>query len=331
LVAALLLAASAHAATASAHGTAVPNATNYLASISHAPAGVEAKVIDGDLRMWMRVSPRETVEVLDYLGAPFLRFSRAGVAINRNSEMYYLDHVPVEYPPANVTAHTPPKWEAIGGGHEYTWVDGRLHALSSIALSPGTAYVGKWSIALLVNGARTKLGGGVRHASPPSIVWFWPIFVLIACALAVWRLRQRELDQRLGRVLSLTALCSLLVAALGKQLHGRPVVDAWQVIVLIVMLAVLLPAIAHAARKREPGYFFFFLVSMATVLGDFELIPTLMNGYVLIAVPALLARIAAVLCAGSGVGLLFVTFRLAEEPEGLHVGLARRRGAGATT
>jgi hypothetical protein len=81
---------------AGAHGPVAPVASAYLARVSSVPSGVEAKVVDGDQRMWLRVGPGETVVVLDYRGAPYLRFSRAGVEVNHNSTMYYTNQSPAE-------------------------------------------------------------------------------------------------------------------------------------------------------------------------------------------------------------------------------------------
>ena len=74
------------------------------------PAGLEAKVVDGDLRMWLRVPAKQTVVILDYRGAPYLRFSRSGVDVNHNSSMYYLNQVPVQLVPSDLSATTPPNW-----------------------------------------------------------------------------------------------------------------------------------------------------------------------------------------------------------------------------
>ncbi len=63
------------------------------------PAGLQAKVIDGDLRMWLQVPRDQTVVVLDYRGAPYVRFSPAGVDVNHNSSMYYLNQTPVALTP----------------------------------------------------------------------------------------------------------------------------------------------------------------------------------------------------------------------------------------
>ena len=129
--------------------------------------------------------------ILDYRGVPYLRFSRSGVAVNHNSAMYYLNQTPAEVPPSNVGPARTPRWSSVSGGHEYSWHDGRLHALATVALAPGQAYVGRWSIPVRIDGHLAAISGGLWHAEDPSIVWFWPIVVLLACTLALWRVRRR--------------------------------------------------------------------------------------------------------------------------------------------
>jgi hypothetical protein len=62
------LALAAFPRVAAAHGPVTPIATSYLARIGQDPAGVEAKVVDGDQRLWLRVSTGQTVVVWDYRG-----------------------------------------------------------------------------------------------------------------------------------------------------------------------------------------------------------------------------------------------------------------------
>ena len=97
----LLLALGVFPATAQAHGPVAPVASAYLAKIHQVPPGIDAKVVDGDLRMWMRVPANQTVVVIDYRGAPYLRFSPSGVWVNENSSMYYLNQTPVPETPAD--------------------------------------------------------------------------------------------------------------------------------------------------------------------------------------------------------------------------------------
>src|SRR5450631_939465 len=69
-------------AAAQAHGPVDPAASSYEARVSQVPQGTDAKIVDGDLRMWMTASPMTTETVLDYRGGPYLRFTRAGVFVN---------------------------------------------------------------------------------------------------------------------------------------------------------------------------------------------------------------------------------------------------------
>jgi hypothetical protein len=58
-----------------------------------------------------------------------------------------------------------------------------------------------------------------------------------------------------------------------------------------------------------------FAVAFVAIWEGVELLPTLWNGFVLAAVPALLARIAAVLCLGCGAALLLLALRLSDHAE----------------
>ena len=297
---------------AQAHGPIAPAASSYFAKVLQLPAGLEAKVVDGDLRMWLQVPRSETVVVLDYRGAPYLRFSSAGVDVNRNSSMYYLNQTPVALtPPANLTPSTPPSWHRVSGGQTYEWHDGRLHALAVVALSPGVSFVGRWRIPIRVDGQLSSISGGLWHADDPSIVWFWPIVVLVACVLAAWRVRRPALDRLVARVLAVTALISVAIAGLGLQLHGRPTTTVFQFVELAAILAFVVWGLSRALF-RQPGYFTCFLIGVAALWAGGEMITTLFYGFVLISLPAFLARTATVVCLGTGAGLLLLVFRLAD-------------------
>ena len=295
---------------AEAHGPVAPVALDYLARVGSVPAGLEAKVVDGDQRMWLRAPPGETVLVLDYAGAPYLRFSRLGVEVNHNSAMWYLNQTPFALrPPAGLGRRTPPRWESVGGGHEYGWHDGRLHALATVALNPGASFVGTWRIPVLVDDRSSAISGGLWHASAPSIVWFWPIAVLLLCVLAAWRVRRPALDRRVARVLGFGALAAIAVAGLGRQLHGRPSVSVFQLVELAAILAFVLWGFFRVGFGRA-GAFTYFGIAVVALWEGFGLIPTLTNGFVLIALPAFVARVAAVVGLGTAAGLILLMFRL---------------------
>ena len=260
--------------------------------------------------MWLRVPATETVVVLDYRGAPYVRFSRAGVEVNHNSEMYYLNQTPFALkPPANLGPRTPPQWDRVSGGHEYGWHDGRLHALASVARPGGASFVGTWRVPLLVDGRPAAISGGLWHANPPSIVWLWPIAVLLLCVLAAWRVRRPPLDRWTARVLGLGALSAIAIAAVGRGLHGRPDVSVVQLVELSIVLAFVAWGLFRVVFQR-PGFFTYLVIAIVALWEAIELIPTLFNGFVLIALPAFVARAATVVALGSGVCLILMIFRL---------------------
>lgn len=292
-------------AAAVAHGPVAPVATDYQARLTSAPSGVQAKVVDGDQRMWLNVRQATVVVVLDYRGAPYLRFSGQGVAVNRKSAMYYLNQTPAQQPPASLGLATPPSWQQVTTAHEYSWHDGRLHALASVALAPGASFVGRWRIPVFVDGRPAAIAGGLWHADEPSIVWFWPIVVLLACSVAVGRVRRARLDTAISRGLALLALAGTATVALGEELYGRPHVVAGQLVVLGLVLAFVAYGLIRVLLGRAGG-FHLFLVSFVALWAGGASLQVLLNGFVLMSVPAFVARTAVVLALGCGGGLFLM-------------------------
>jgi hypothetical protein len=310
VVGVVLATAGAFPVSATAHGPVAPVALDYLARVASIPTGLDAKVVDGDQRMWLQVPASETVVVIDYAGAPYLRFSRSGIEVNHNSAMYYLNQTPfAQTPPPGLGPRTPPKWQGVSGGRAYGWHDGRLHALATVALSPGVSFVGTWRVPIVVDGRSSVISGGLWHAPAPSVVWFWPIAVLFLSVLAAWRVRRPGLDRRIARLLALGALAAVTVSALGRGLHGRPAVSAVQLVELVAVLAFVAWA-AFRVLFRRPGFFTYFVIAAVAFWQGLEMIPVLTNGFVLIALPAFVARAAAVLALGTAAALILMVFRL---------------------
>jgi ABC-type amino acid transport system permease subunit len=297
-----------------AHGPVNPAASSYLATVRNAPAGLRAIVVDGDQRLWLHVDPRLTVLVLDYRGAPYLRFTPSGVEVNRSSAMYYSNQVPPEQPPPGTGPATRPSWTSVSAGHSYNWHDGRLHALAATALTPGSRYAGAWTIPLRVGGRPATISGGLRYAPNPSLVWFWPIVVALLCVGAGLRVRRPQLDRQMARALAVAAIAGVAVAGTGEELHGRPGVSDGQYVLLAIVLAFVAWAVARLVRRQE-GWFGYFVIALAAIWEGASLIGVITHGFVLIALPPLLARVAVVVCLGAGAALLPVVFRLAEVPE----------------
>ncbi len=313
-------------AAALAHGPLNPVATDYIATLGHVPAPLQAHVVDGDLRMWLRVPPRTSVTVLGYNGVPYLRFSRRGVQVNTNSSMYYLNLTPPVTPPPSFTRGKPVRWQLISSGHQYEWHDGRLGALAAVAVAASTRYVGRWQIPLVIDGRLESMSGSVLHRAAPSILWFWPIVVLLVCFLAGWRVRSPELDQRIANALGIVALLALTIVCVGRSLHGRPTVTVFQWIELAVVLVFATWAVVRVLRRRA-SYLLLLMVAVVALYEGILTIPTLTHGYVLLAEPALLARVGATLCLASVPALILMVMRLFDQQT---VAEARNRRAGGS-
>jgi hypothetical protein len=251
----------------------------------------------------MQVPATATVTVLDFRDAPWVRFSPSGVEINRNSQEYYLSQVPVPaVPPRGLTRNTPPHWVKVSSGHTYEWREGRLHALATITLAPGQSYIGQWRIPLTYNGRAALITGAIFHRGPPSVIWFWPVLVLIVCALAGWRVRSAELDQRLSRATALLLLVLVAVGMGGKYLHGSPGVSAGSVALLVITLAILGAVAARLLRGRSGGPLLIFTAVLA-LWGGLTLLPVLTHGYALVALPLFLVRVIATTLLGGALSL----------------------------
>ena len=298
---------------ADAHGPINPSASSFLARPTEVPAGLQAKAVDGDLRLWLQVSPSLDVIVLDYRGAPYVRFSPTGVQVNQNSAMYYLNQTPAEIPPTGLGPKTPPKWHGVSGGRAYEWHDGRLHALGTTVIAPGARYLGRWEVPVRIDGKAAAIAGGLYYKSDPPLVWFWPIVVVLACVFAGLRLRRPQLDWRIARTLAFVALVAFAVAAVGQGLHGRPSLTVFQLVVLAFELAFAVWGLRWLLLGRH-GWFALFLIAGVAIYEGATLVEVLLRGFVLIALPALAARLAVATCLASGVGLVPLVFRIAPQP-----------------
>jgi hypothetical protein len=301
-------------AAAQAHGAVDPAASSYLARIKTVPRGMRASVVDGDLRLWLEVPSGGTVVVVDYQGAPYLRFSHGRVWANENSVMYYYNLTPPVNPPLGLKRTAPVRWVRVGSGDSYQWHDGRLHASALAAVAPGASYAGSWRIPLLVDGRHAAVSGTLWYRGAPSIAWLWPIAILIFCVLAAWRLHDSRIDTLVARAVAGLTLVGIALGATGRNLHGRPGISIVGVVELTFIMLLTVWTAWRVVRGRA-GALTFFLVPVAAVWEAIQLIPTLFNGYVLMAVPPFLGRLATILCVGGAVALVLPAVRLFREEQ----------------
>ena len=305
LVAAIALAAAgALPGRADAHaGLTAPAATSFAATITSVPSGIEARVVDGDQRLWLRVPPPLTVVVLGLESEPYLRFSPRGIESNTNSPTYYLNRARPLTPPAGLGPRTPPAWKHIALGESTSWHEDRLHALALARHPSGNALVGRWLVPIVVDGRRTAIAGTLRHSAAPSLLWFWPLLLAAALVPALLRLRAARLEAQVGVALAALALVAATTARLGRELYGRPTVSAGQ---LALAGATCAAALAFAAlyTRQDWRVLAAAAIGTAALYQGLALVGTLRNGYVLAVLPGWAERTATAVSLSAGAALL---------------------------
>jgi hypothetical protein len=309
LATALLVAALLPSVAAAHVGRTPPAATDYLARITTLPVGLTARIVDGDEAIWMRAKPSLTVIVTGLRGERYLRFSRAGVAVNTRSATWFLNRVYPQVVPPGVTSATPPRWKTLTSGHSWTWPDGRLHTPALAAHPSGNAYLGRWVVPLVIDGRGTAIRGGLWQSTPASLLWFWPLLLLVVCVPALLKLGEARLEEQVGVALAAVALAAATVARLGRELYGRPTVSSGQ---LVLVGATCLVAAALAVLYSRPDWRVLggFLIGIVAVYQGLALVSTLRDGWVLAAGPAWLERLAAGLSLAAGIALVVVSLSL---------------------
>jgi hypothetical protein len=303
-LAAALVAAALLPATASAHvGRTAPAATNYLARITSLPHGLEARIIDGDGGIWLRVAPSLTVVVTGLRSEPYLRFSPAGVAVNIRSATWFLNRVRPLVVPNGITSTTPPRWKPLTSRHWWTWHESRLHTLALAAHPAGNAFLGHWVVPLTVDGRRTEIRGGLWQRGPASLLWFWPLLLAAALIPALVTLREARLEGPVGAVLAGLTLVAATTARLGRELYGRPTVSTWQ-LVLVASTCLVAVALAALYAKRDWRSVGAVAIGVVGAYQGLVLISTLRDGWVLAVVPPWLERSATAVSLAAGASLL---------------------------
>jgi hypothetical protein len=293
-------------ATAYAH-TGGRIATDFearVAGLAPRAPGVRARVIGGDLKLELAVSGGHDVVVLGLEGEPFLRFTAAGVAANAASPTAWSTGVVARADAVKPAAG--PVWRRVSSGHTYAWHENRLRPRPSVPGGGATPRrVAPWSIPLLVDGRRTRLGGWEWYASGPA-PWPWlaALLVPLAAAIAAVRYGRRRLQRRLAAVLVPVAVGAWLVGWIGILVDGGASTLVVALAAAYAAVTILLVAAALAAATGDAR------MAVAGVVGALAAVFTLpeveafTRGFVLSALPATAARAAAIVSFTAGLALV---------------------------
>jgi hypothetical protein len=302
-------------ATALAHvGTSAPVATNFqarLTGLKPRTGAIEAKVVDGDRGLWLRVGGDTTVVIPGAQGEPLLRFERRGVFVNLRSLTAQSDRIDRLDLRPNPNPRARPLWHRLTSGHAYLWHEHRLHALEPLAHEHDrTAVLGRWSVPLLIDGHRHALTGVLVYR-PPGSAWPW---ILLACALAASLAAavalRRSVARRVALGGALAAMLLIWTVRIGRELYGRPTVGGTGYVEFALTSLVGI-ALLYGLLHRDLGVRMFtaFLVGFGCLYQALTMLAVLTHAVALSLLPTQLvqATIAAIL--GLGGGLLAITLR----------------------
>ncbi len=319
LVIGTTLCALALPAAAQAHGASPVIALDYRALPSAGGAvapGVDAKVIDGDRKLELRVGSRREVTVIGYGGEPFLRFSSRGVEVNERSLTAVTNRLARRDAVPAVSAAARPSWALVTSGHRFAWHDHRLGPLPGV--HTGTGLVGTWSIPVVVDGTRKQIAGQLWRASRPALApWLalWGLALIFGAAVAR-RARGRSRRVVLYVSAGLSAALVLVVGASFTLESAQPAADRWIGLALPAAIASL--AIAVFVRRRRYRFAVVALSAALAFTDALEHVAVFRHGYVISALPAGIVRPALATALGAGaVALIVVLTQLFGEEHGL--------------
>ena len=246
---------------ANAHLRTGTTAVDYTATVS-SPGSTGAFSVGlyaSDLAVHLATHGLHTVVVIGYVGEPFLRIDRRGVAVNTTS--------PTAAASGLLRNPSPPsmregRWRFTSGARSAVWHDARVSAPA-----PGSRSA-VWHIPILLDGQRTRIVGETRRFERPA-VWVWLVLLLPVPAFIVLlrRLCRDTLDRPCVLAGGVAATAALVLSA-GFVLDPYASAGTW--IAAADEAAFLAAAAAAAAwaphRFRPLGGTGLGLVALATGL-----------------------------------------------------------------
>jgi hypothetical protein len=207
VVAATALTLGAPAAALAHQGN--PNYRSVVRTISPATTGLSVSVLNYDDRLLLKNDSGSEVMVLDYKKQPYIRAGADGtVAVNTNSEAYYLneDRYGEETVPKGLGST--PAWKVVSRNGRYDWHDHRMHWMGKndppkLKDKSVRTKIDDWTVPIQVAGAPGTISGTLTWAPKPSeplpvgaIFAFAALLILLFTGVFVIRRRRAAAPAR---------------------------------------------------------------------------------------------------------------------------------------
>jgi hypothetical protein len=201
VVAAAALTLGAPAAALAHQGN--PNYRSVVKTVSPAPTGLSVSVLNYDDRLLLKNNSGTEVLVLDYSKRPYIRAAADGtVAVNTNSEAYYLNEDRYGESAVPKGLASTPAWKVVSRNGRYDWHDHRMHWMGkndppNLKDKSVRTKIDDWTVPIQVGGAPGAISGTLTWVPKPSEpLPLGAIFafaaLLIALCVAVFLIRRRR-------------------------------------------------------------------------------------------------------------------------------------------
>ena len=143
-----------------------PNYRSVITRVTPPAAGVRLSVLNYDDRLLLQNAGRADVMVLDYQQKPNIHATADGtVAVNTNSEAYYLNEDRLGQAPVPKGLGPQPAWKVVSRNGRYDWHDHRIHWMGTgdppqLKDKGVRTKLDDWTVPLRVNGQSVEANFG---------------------------------------------------------------------------------------------------------------------------------------------------------------------------
>ena len=180
-----------------------PNMRSAVTAITPETDGLTVTVLNNDDRLELHNTSGKDVVIEGYSGEPYARVLGDGtVAVNTNSEAYYLndDRYGDVKVPAGLASE--PRWKELSRSGRFEWHDHRMHWMSKskppqVSDEDAKAHIFDWKVPITVGGAQGRIDGTLDWVPlpggglPTGLIWGSAIVLILLC-IGVFAIRRRR-------------------------------------------------------------------------------------------------------------------------------------------
>ncbi len=154
----------------------VPGVVSGVKTVVPADAPISVRVTDGVGGVSLAASTNDPVEVLGYVGEPYLLLRGGAIYENRRSPSTYVNAVP---PPQDIPSldqlSGPPQWRKVGKGRTWHWHDHETHfgttASARIKAHPDQGFrLENWTIDIRIAGRPVTVKGALDYSPAAAAI-----------------------------------------------------------------------------------------------------------------------------------------------------------------